>query len=191
MMEKKLERKKNWQIKGLISHMWLILYCTVQLVIPIVCTKFQNPRHSSSWKIFEEKKVYTQTEKAKTLYPLYTSYTRGGGGGTAWFLWVEALPPSQQFFSHVGTFSWVRPVLSNEDEVSFSRTQHRAPGETWTCDLAIKSGTLLIELTVLPSLVCVWPGQKSRRQVFSWHSSSSSSVLLLCFNSLSTSVVCW
>ena len=35
-----LERKKNGQIKGLISHMWLILEYTVQLVIPDVCTKF-------------------------------------------------------------------------------------------------------------------------------------------------------
>ena len=29
-MEKLLERKKNGQIKGLISHMWLILLYTVQ-----------------------------------------------------------------------------------------------------------------------------------------------------------------
>ena len=40
-------RKKNEQIKGLISHMWLILEYTVQLVIPDVCTKFQNPKSSS------------------------------------------------------------------------------------------------------------------------------------------------
>ena len=45
------------------------------------------------------------------------------------FFLVEALHPSQQIFSHVGTFSWVEPVLSTEDEVSCSRTQHRAPGE--------------------------------------------------------------
>ena len=37
------------------------------------------------------------------------------------FDWVKALRPSQQFFSHVGTFSWVEPVLSNEDEVSLVR----------------------------------------------------------------------
>ena len=58
------------------------------------------------------------------------------------FVSVEALSPSQQFFSHVGTFSWVEPVLSNEDEVSCSRTQHGAPGEIRTRDLAIKSPTL-------------------------------------------------
>ena len=40
-------------------------------------------------------------------------------------VWVEALCPNQQFFSHVGKFSWVEPVLSNEDEVS----QHCTPGE--------------------------------------------------------------
>ena len=45
------------------------------------------------------------------------------------FVWVEALRPSQQFFSHVETFSWVRPVLSNEDEVPCSRAQHVAPGD--------------------------------------------------------------
>ena len=32
------------------------------------------------------------------------------------FVWVKALHPSQQFFSHVGTFSGVEPVLGNEDE---------------------------------------------------------------------------
>ena len=34
------------------------------------------------------------------------------------FVWVESLRPIQQYFSHVGTFSWVEPVLSNEDEVA-------------------------------------------------------------------------
>ena len=29
------------------------------------------------------------------------------------FVWVEALHPSQQFFSHVGMFTWIKPVLSN------------------------------------------------------------------------------
>ena len=55
------------------------------------------------------------------------------------FVWFKALRPSQPFFSHVGTFSWVEPVLSNEDEVSCSRTQHLAPGEIRTHDLVIKS----------------------------------------------------
>ena len=53
-MEKLLERKKNGQIKGLISHMWLILLYTVQPVIPDVCYKFQNARSSSSCEIFDE-----------------------------------------------------------------------------------------------------------------------------------------
>ena len=39
-----MERKKNGQIKRLISNMWLILLYTAQLVISDVCTKFQNPR---------------------------------------------------------------------------------------------------------------------------------------------------
>ena len=53
-MEKLLERKKHGQIKGLISRIWLILYYTVQPVIPDVCTKFQNPKSSSSREIFDE-----------------------------------------------------------------------------------------------------------------------------------------
>ena len=55
------------------------------------------------------------------------------------FVWVAALGPSQQFVTHVGMFSWVEPVLSNEDEVSSSRTQHPASGEIQTRDLAFKS----------------------------------------------------
>ena len=58
------------------------------------------------------------------------------------FVCVEAFRPSQQFCSHVGTFSWVVPVLSNEDEVFCSRSQHCAPGEIRTRDLAIKSQAL-------------------------------------------------
>ena len=54
-MAKLLKRKKNRQIKGLISHMWLILYHTAQPVMPDICTKFQNPRSSSSREIFDEK----------------------------------------------------------------------------------------------------------------------------------------
>ena len=69
------------------------------------------------------------------------------------FAWIEALRPSQQFFSHVGRFSWVEPVLSNEEEVSCSRTQHCALGEIQSCDQ--ESGTLSAGLTVLPvSVLC-------------------------------------
>ena len=42
-------------------------------------------------------------------------------------------------------------VLSNRDEVSCSRTQHRAPDEDRTRDLAIESDALPTELSVLPS----------------------------------------
>ena len=37
-----MERKKNGQIKGLISNMWLILCYTAKLVIPNLFTKFDN-----------------------------------------------------------------------------------------------------------------------------------------------------
>ena len=40
--------KKNGQIKGMISRRRLILSYTIQQVIPNICTKFQNPRFSSS-----------------------------------------------------------------------------------------------------------------------------------------------
>ena len=40
------ERKKNRQIKGMISSSMLILFYTIQHVIPNICTKFQNPRRS-------------------------------------------------------------------------------------------------------------------------------------------------
>ena len=44
--------EKNGQIKGMISSSMLILFLTIQQVIPNICTKFQNPRRSSSWQIF-------------------------------------------------------------------------------------------------------------------------------------------
>ena len=37
------EEERIGHINGLISHMCLIFYYTVQLVIPIICTKFHNP----------------------------------------------------------------------------------------------------------------------------------------------------
>ena len=58
---------------------------TIQLITSKLCTKFQNPKPlSSCWEIFDGKKKFTDrqtnkqtniiTEKAKTIYPLYTSY---------------------------------------------------------------------------------------------------------------------
>ena len=37
----------------MISSSMLILFYTKQQVIPNICTKFQNPRRSSSWEIFD------------------------------------------------------------------------------------------------------------------------------------------
>ena len=71
-MEFLLERKKNRQIKGLISNMWLILKYTVQLVIPDVVAE-----KSLTKKKFTDKHTNIMTEKAKIIYPLYTSYTGG------------------------------------------------------------------------------------------------------------------
>ena len=76
--------EKNDQIKGLISNMWLFFCYTIQLITIKLCTKFQNPKSSRCSEIFDRKKMFTDrqtnrqtniiTEKAKTIYPLYTSY---------------------------------------------------------------------------------------------------------------------
>ena len=49
-------KRKKRQIKGMIRIRMLILSYMIQQVIPNVCTKFQNPRWSSSWEILDEKK---------------------------------------------------------------------------------------------------------------------------------------
>ena len=43
-----------------------ILFYTIQQVIPNICTKFQNPRRSSSWEIFD------------TNFPMYYTGARDG-----------------------------------------------------------------------------------------------------------------
>ena len=44
----------------------LILFYAIQQVIPNICTKFQNPRHSISWEIFD------------TNFPMYYIGVRDG-----------------------------------------------------------------------------------------------------------------
>ena len=51
--------KKNGQIKGMLSRRRLIRSYTIQQITRNICTKFQNPRFSSSWEIFDEKKKFT------------------------------------------------------------------------------------------------------------------------------------
>ena len=46
-------RERKRQIKEMISRRRLILFYTIQQVIPNICTKFQNPRRSSSREIFD------------------------------------------------------------------------------------------------------------------------------------------
>ena len=53
-----LERKKNEQIKGLISNMWLFFCYTIQLITIKLCTKFQNPNSNFCWEIFDRKNVH-------------------------------------------------------------------------------------------------------------------------------------
>ena len=70
------ERKKPM---GMISRRRLILSYTIQQVIPNICTKFQNPRFSSSWEIFDEKKslhtipyTHTHTHTHNTQHTTHT-----------------------------------------------------------------------------------------------------------------------
>ena len=60
------------------------------------------------------------------------------------FFGLRLYVPVNKFFSRVGTFFWVEPVLSNVDEVSCSKTQHCAPGEIRNRNLAIQSPTLYL-----------------------------------------------
>ena len=59
-------RKKNGQIKEMVSIRRLILSYTMQQVIPNICIKFQNPTCSCSWEIFD------------TNFPMYYIGVRDG-----------------------------------------------------------------------------------------------------------------
>ena len=62
-------RKKNEQIKGLISNMWLFFCYTIQLITIKLCTKFQNPNPSSCWVIFDGiKSLQTDRQTDKHNY---------------------------------------------------------------------------------------------------------------------------
>ena len=65
--------KEKWT-KGMISMRMLILSYIIQ-VIPNVCTKFQNPKHSGSGEILDKKKfTHRHTllmDKTKTITPTY------------------------------------------------------------------------------------------------------------------------
>ena len=50
-------RKKNEQIKGLISNMRLFFCYTIQPITIKLCAKFQSPNSSGSWEIFDRKKM--------------------------------------------------------------------------------------------------------------------------------------
>ena len=81
----------------MIKRRRLILSYTIQEVIPNICTKFQNPKFSSSWEIFDEKKslhshsqshthTHTITEKTKLYTPYIPIYflCRGYNDSSVW-----------------------------------------------------------------------------------------------------------
>ena len=61
--------KEKWTNKVNDKSSMLILFYTIQRVIPNICTKFQNHRHSSSWEIFD------------TNFPMYYIGVRDGKKG--------------------------------------------------------------------------------------------------------------
>ena len=76
--------KEKWTNKGNDKHEDANSVLHNNQVIPNVCTKFQNPRYSSSWEILDEKKnLHTDTqtnivtEKTKTYISPHTSYAGG------------------------------------------------------------------------------------------------------------------
>ena len=84
---------------GMISRRKLFLSYTIQQVIPNICTKFQNPMSSSSWEIFDEKKVYTQTpshthercywKDKNYIPPLYQGYKNPRFSSSSWEIFDE------------------------------------------------------------------------------------------------------
>lgn len=74
-----LERKKTGQIKRMISRRRLIFFYTIQQVIPKICTKFRNPRCSSSCENLSHTHARTHAllwkrQKIYTPYFVYRGY---------------------------------------------------------------------------------------------------------------------
>ena len=74
-----MSEKEKWTNKG--NDPWGCWFSLTQYKSSNVCTKFQYPWYSSSWEIFDGKKVHTDrqtmlTEKTETIYSLYTLYAR-------------------------------------------------------------------------------------------------------------------
>ena len=75
------------------------------------------------------------------------------------FLCIDALHPSQQFFSHVRIPGFKQYMYLVKDKVSCSRKQHSAFGESRTCDPLISNLPLLV--TTEPPWTRVQTGLKS------------------------------
>ena len=54
-----IEEKVKWTNKGTDMQYVAVFFCyTIQPITIKLCTKFQNPKSSSCWEIFDRKKVY-------------------------------------------------------------------------------------------------------------------------------------
>ena len=68
VIENLLGEKEKSTNEAMISSSRLILFYTIQQVIPNICTKFQNPRRSSSWEIFWHKFPYVLQWRERWKY---------------------------------------------------------------------------------------------------------------------------
>ena len=99
-----LEEKVRSTNKAMISSSRLILFYTIQQVIPNICTKFQNPRHSSSWEIFWHKFPYIlpwseRWKKGKRRQKLITE---------SWFSFSQYTWPLSRCIQNLKTLAVIR-----------------------------------------------------------------------------------
>ena len=86
----------------------LILFYTIQQVIPNICTKFKNPRHSSSWEIFD------------TNFPMYYIGVRDEKNGkrrqklitASWFSFPQYTWPLSRFIQNLKTLAVIGAEIS-------------------------------------------------------------------------------
>ena len=97
--------KEKWTNKGIIRSSILILFHTIQQVVPNICTKFHNPRCSCSWEIFD------------TNFPMYYIGVRDGTRrqkiiSASWFSFTQYTWPCSRCIQNLKTLALVEVVKS-------------------------------------------------------------------------------
>ena len=92
-------------MKGTISSSMLVLFHTIQKIIPTICTKFQNPRCSCSWDIFD------------TNFPMYYIGVRDGKRrqkliSASWFSCPQYTWPLSRCIQNLKTLALIEAVKS-------------------------------------------------------------------------------